>query len=93
MDLVRMAVGRVRHLRPLTEQILPLTRRALVIGGGVAGIQSALDLADNATRWSWWKKPSIGESCWHSWTRLSHHGLFHLNSQAEDDGCRSTSQN
>jgi len=47
MDLVRMAVGRVRHLRPLTEQILPLIRRALVIGGGVAGIQSALDLADN----------------------------------------------
>jgi len=46
-DLVKMAVARSRRLRPLTEDRLPLTRRALVIGGGVAGIQSALDLADN----------------------------------------------
>lgn len=46
-DLVKMAVARVRRLAALTEDQLPLTRRALVIGGGVAGIQSALDLADN----------------------------------------------
>jgi len=47
MDLVRMAISRVRELEPLTGETLPLTRRALVIGGGVAGIQTALDLADN----------------------------------------------
>jgi heterodisulfide reductase subunit A-like polyferredoxin len=46
-DLVKMAVARARRLAPLSETRLPLTRRALVIGGGVAGIQSALDLADN----------------------------------------------
>jgi len=46
-DLVKMAVARVRQLAPLTEPKLPMTQRALVIGGGVAGIQSALDLADN----------------------------------------------
>ncbi len=46
-DLVKMAVSRVRHLRPLYEEVLPLTRRSLIIGGGVAGIQAALDLADN----------------------------------------------
>jgi len=45
-DLVKMAVARVRKLYALTEVRLPLTQRALVIGGGVAGIQSALDLAD-----------------------------------------------
>jgi heterodisulfide reductase subunit A len=45
-DLVKMAVARVRKLAALTEVRLPLTQRALVIGGGVAGIQSALDLAD-----------------------------------------------
>jgi heterodisulfide reductase subunit A-like polyferredoxin len=45
-DLVKMAVARVRRLAALTEARLPLTQRALVIGGGVAGIQSALDLAD-----------------------------------------------
>jgi len=47
IDLVKMAVARVRILSPLFEEILPLTKRTLVIGGGIAGIQAALDLADN----------------------------------------------
>jgi heterodisulfide reductase subunit A len=46
-DLVKMAVSRIRLLQPLKEDIIPLTKRTLVIGGGVAGIQAALDLADN----------------------------------------------
>jgi heterodisulfide reductase subunit A len=46
-DLVHMATARVKLLTPLSEQTIPLTRRTLVIGGGVAGIQAALDLADN----------------------------------------------
>jgi heterodisulfide reductase subunit A-like polyferredoxin len=46
-DLVKMAVARVRQLEALTEPKLPMTQRALVIGGGVAGIQTALDMADN----------------------------------------------
>ncbi len=46
-DLVKMAVSRIRLLQPLQEDTLPLTPRTLVIGGGVAGIQAALDLADN----------------------------------------------
>jgi heterodisulfide reductase subunit A len=46
VDLTRMAVARVRHLRPLEPEAIPLTRRTLVIGGGVAGIQASLDLAD-----------------------------------------------
>jgi heterodisulfide reductase subunit A-like polyferredoxin len=47
LDLMTMAVSRARRLAPLDEPRLPRTQRALVIGGGVAGIQSALDLADN----------------------------------------------
>ena len=47
MDLVKMSISRARLLYPLKEDILPLTKRALVIGGGVAGIQASLDLADN----------------------------------------------
>jgi heterodisulfide reductase subunit A len=47
LDLVRMAVARARDLAPLVEPKLPMTQRALVIGGGVAGIQAALDMADN----------------------------------------------
>jgi len=42
-----MAVSRARLLWPLKEEKLPLTKRSLIIGGGVAGIQAALDLADN----------------------------------------------
>jgi heterodisulfide reductase subunit A len=47
VDLVKMSVSRVRQLFPLTEEMLPMTKKSLVIGGGVAGIQTALDLADN----------------------------------------------
>jgi heterodisulfide reductase subunit A-like polyferredoxin len=46
-DLVKMSVSRARFLAPLQEETIPLTKRALVIGGGIAGIQSALDLADS----------------------------------------------
>jgi heterodisulfide reductase subunit A-like polyferredoxin len=61
LDLVKMAVARVRLLTPLTEARLPLTQRALVIGGGVAGIQTALDLADSGFDVVLVeKKPSIG---------------------------------
>ena len=45
-DTVRMAVARAHHLRPQVEPKVPVTDTALVIGGGVAGIQAALDLAD-----------------------------------------------
>lgn len=47
LDLVKMAVSRASRLQPLEEGLLPLTKKTLVIGGGVAGIQAALDLADN----------------------------------------------
>ena len=44
-DIVRTAVARARWLHPQVEERLPVTDAALVIGGGVAGIQAALDLA------------------------------------------------
>ncbi|HID32661.1 MAG TPA: CoB--CoM heterodisulfide reductase iron-sulfur subunit A family protein [bacterium (Candidatus Stahlbacteria)] len=46
VDLVRMAVARARHLEPLIETEIPVTQAALIIGGGIAGIQASLDLAD-----------------------------------------------
>jgi len=45
-DLVRMAVARVATLFPLYEKMIPVNKRALVIGGGVAGMNTALGLAD-----------------------------------------------
>ncbi len=43
--LIRMGVARARHLEPLHEGEVPMTRAALVIGGGIAGIEAATDLA------------------------------------------------
>jgi heterodisulfide reductase subunit A len=45
-DLVAGAVARARWLEPQEELTVPVTRKALVIGGGVAGIESALELAN-----------------------------------------------
>ena len=47
IDLVKMSISRVGLLAPLQEETIPLTKRTLVLGGGIAGIQAALDLADN----------------------------------------------
>jgi len=49
-DLVRMAVAKARLLEPIAEHRFPVTQAALVIGGGVAGIQAALDLADSGKK-------------------------------------------
>jgi len=45
-DLVKMAVAKVLKNEPLTRSSIPIHKRALVIGGGIAGIQAALDIAD-----------------------------------------------
>ncbi len=45
-DLVRSAVARARLLEARTEAEVPVRRATLIIGGGVAGIQASLDLAD-----------------------------------------------
>jgi heterodisulfide reductase subunit A-like polyferredoxin len=45
-DLVRMAVARSALLRPLRAKRIPIHKRALVIGGGIAGMTAALGLAE-----------------------------------------------
>jgi heterodisulfide reductase subunit A len=60
-DLVKAAVYRAHHLRPQEEFKVPIKQKALVIGGGVAGIQAALDLADTGYHvYLVEKDPSIG---------------------------------
>jgi heterodisulfide reductase subunit A len=60
-DLVKMAVAKAALLEPAVEAEVPITRRALVIGGGVAGIQASLDLADTGYKvYLVEKEPSIG---------------------------------
>ncbi|MCP4896394.1 MAG: CoB--CoM heterodisulfide reductase iron-sulfur subunit A family protein [bacterium] len=45
-DIVRMSVARTINLEPLQEFDLPVNKACLVVGGGVAGMISALDLAE-----------------------------------------------
>ncbi|RJR34619.1 MAG: CoB--CoM heterodisulfide reductase iron-sulfur subunit A family protein [Desulfobacteraceae bacterium] len=45
-DIVRMSVARTALLEPLKEFELPVDKRALVVGGGVAGMTSSLSLAE-----------------------------------------------
>jgi len=45
-DLVRMSVARAGTLHPLEEKKIPVVQRGLVVGGGVAGMNAALGLAD-----------------------------------------------
>jgi len=45
-DLVRGVVARLRNLEPLHKMEFPVTKAALVIGGGVAGMTAARSIAD-----------------------------------------------
>jgi len=45
-DIVRMSVARAALLQPLQEFELPVDKRGLVVGGGIAGMTSALSLAN-----------------------------------------------
>jgi heterodisulfide reductase subunit A len=60
-DMVKVGVARARYLDPQIERTVPVTKAALVIGGGVAGIQTSLDLADSGIQvYLVEKGPSIG---------------------------------
>jgi len=60
-DLVKAAVARSALLEPEVEAEVPILRKTLVVGGGVAGIQAALDLADTGYEvYIVEKEPSIG---------------------------------
>lgn len=60
-DLVAAAVAKARFLTPLDMIKVPVTKRAMVIGGGVAGISTALDLGDQGIETILVeKRPTIG---------------------------------
>ncbi len=59
--LARAAVAKLNLNAPLTAGENPVTKRALVIGGGIAGIQTALDIAEAGFEVDIVeKKPTIG---------------------------------
>jgi len=59
--LVRASVARVAYQSALESRREPVTQAALVVGGGIAGIQAALSIADSGYRvYLVEKEPSIG---------------------------------
>jgi len=61
IDLVRGSLSRASLLQPLTVLEVPVTQAALIIGGGIAGIQAAVDIADAGFQvYLVEKDPSIG---------------------------------
>lgn len=46
IDLVKMSVAKVAKNSPLTASTIPMNKKALVIGAGIAGMQTAIDIAD-----------------------------------------------
>ena len=61
IDLVRILVEKVKYNHSLSEIKVPVTKTALVIGGGIAGIQASLDIANTGHKVILIEKdPSIG---------------------------------
>jgi heterodisulfide reductase subunit A len=60
-ELIHMLVEKVKKNKPLFPIKVPVTKTALVLGGGIAGIQSALDIANSGHQVILVEKdPSIG---------------------------------
>jgi len=61
IDLVRILVEKVKYNQSLNSIKVPVTKTALVIGGGIAGIQASLDIANTGHKVILIEKdPSIG---------------------------------
>jgi heterodisulfide reductase subunit A len=59
--LTAAAVGRVAHQEPLESLLVPIDSNVLVVGGGIAGIQAALEIADSGNHvYMVEREPSIG---------------------------------
>jgi heterodisulfide reductase subunit A len=71
-DQVRMAVAKVALQQPLKEFELPITKAGLVIGGGAAGLEAALGLANQGYRVHLVEKKDVlgghARQLLHAWT-------------------------
>jgi heterodisulfide reductase subunit A len=79
-ELVRMAVAKARRLRPIERGTFDVNHRALVIGGGLAGMTAALSIAEQGFGVTLVEREAgLGGNLRHIYTTLpgsevSHHG-------------------
>ena len=59
-EIIEMAIAKAELLEAIEDIVVPVKQRVLIIGGGVAGIQAALDLADDYEVILVEKAPTIG---------------------------------
>ena len=52
-------------------------KKAMVIGGGIAGISASIDLRNGGMRWSWWRNFPLSEAGCFSFLKLSPHSIAH----------------
>jgi heterodisulfide reductase subunit A len=61
LRIIQTTVERLRKNEALTPMVVPLTKKVLIIGGGIAGMQSALDIANSGYQvYLVEKEPSLG---------------------------------
>lgn len=61
IDLIKMAIEKARYLTPLSAKTVQVEQSVLIIGGGVAGITAALNLANSGIKvYLVEREPSIG---------------------------------
>jgi heterodisulfide reductase subunit A len=59
--MLRAGISRARNLEKIPERVVDISDSVLIIGGGVAGLQSALDLGDQGYQvYLVEEKPTIG---------------------------------
>jgi heterodisulfide reductase subunit A len=78
IGVVRSLVEKVRGDEPLTPFTLPIVRRALVVGGGIAGMSAALDIADGGF------PVILVEQSDHLGGRMAQHSHLYLNLNGRD---------
>jgi heterodisulfide reductase subunit A len=79
IEVVRSLVEKVRGDESLTPFTLPVCKRALVVGGGIAGLSAALDIADAG------QPVILVERSDHLGGQMARHSHLYLNLQGRED--------